>query len=56
MKKYKCFYRILRINEITSFKEEVTKTIIIMAKNKTLAIKFCEYEVGIKPFKIKIMR
>lgn len=52
--KYKCFYRKMVLNTITNKMEIKDKTIVIFAKNKDIASKCCEFEVGVKPYKIKL--
>lgn len=54
--KYKCYYRKMVLNTITNKMEVKNKTIVIFAKNKDVAIKCCEFEVGIKPYKIKSLK
>lgn len=56
MNKYKCFFRHLIVNKVTSKKEVVEKSDIIVAKSKSQAKKFCEYENGVKPFKVKVIK
>ena len=50
---YKCYYKKLFLNTITYSNEIQDRAIIIFAKNKDIAIKCCEFEVGVKPYKIK---